>query len=471
MSLLSINITEFAGRFHPVLVHLPVGILLLAALFIILSKFERFQSLREAITISLFLGALSAIASCVTGFLLSKTESYEPALLFKHQWFAVSTALISVVAFFLHLKNRRTEWIAGMIVILIMITGHLGGSITHGSDFLTKAFTSGTSKGGEAYGNPILNVQESHAFKDVIKPILDARCVACHGPNKQKGKVRLDEPEFILKGGENGLTIVPGKPMESMVIKRIILRKDNKDHMPPIEKPQLNAREIDLLSWWIASGADFDRQVKDLEQNDKIKSILKSLESGKTTVVTVTSFLPEQNVEKASEAAIKKLHDRGVAIVPIAQNGNYLSANFVAVESFTGNDLQMLESVKKQLIWLNLGNLGLTDSNLEAIGKLFQLRMLHLQKTKIGDQGIKSLSNLSELQYLNLGATNVTVKGVEQLSGLKNLRQLFLYQTAISGDDLTKLKRLFPKTYIETGGFEVPKLDSDTTVLKAPVIK
>ena len=466
--ILSFNVTEFIGRFHPVLVHMPVGILMLAAIFIWLAKSERFESLKSAITISLFLGMLSAIASCITGFLLSKTDSYEEALLFKHQWFAIATALISLVIYYLHLKNRETKWVAVVMVLFVMITGHLGGSITHGSDFLTKAFS---SSGNSGNNKSIPNVQETNAFSTIIKPLLDAKCIACHGPNKQKGKLRFDEPGFISKGGEDGSVIVAGNAAESAMIKKILLPKDNKDHMPPAEKPQLSKQDIELLQWWITTGAKYDLKVKELPQTDHIKSILNSLESGKRDEQVVIAYFPGQTVGKAPEAAVQQLIDRGIAIVPIAQNSNYLSANFVAVESFTGKDLMLLEPVKKQLIWLKMGNSGLTDPDLEAVGKLPNLRMLFLQNTKITDQGLPQLSNLSELQYLNLGGTKVTSKGVGQLKGLKNLRQLFLFQTAIIGDDLDKLRQLFSNTVIDAGGYEVPKLVSDTTVLKAPIGK
>ena len=468
MVILSINIPEFIGRFHPVLVHMPVGILMLAAIFIWLAKSERFESLRSAISISLFLGMLSALASCVTGFLLSKTDSYEESLLFKHQWFAIATALISLIIYYLHLKNRETKWVAAVMVLFVMITGHLGGSITHGSDFLTKALSS-SDAGGD--NKSISNVQEAVVYSVVIKPMLEAKCIACHGPNKQKGKLRLDEPDFISKGGEAGAALIAGNAAESAMIKKILLPKENKDHMPPPEKPQLSKRDIELLKWWITTGARVDQKVKDLPQTDQIKSILKSLETGKTDEQVSISYFPEQTVGKAPEGAVRQIRDRGIAIVPIAQNSNYLSANFVAIESFTSKDLQLLESVKKQLIWLKLGYLKVTDDDLSAIGKLTNLRMLYLQKTKITDQGLTQISNLSELQYLNLGGTNVTAKGLELLKGLKNLRQLYLFQTPLSGDELDRLRKLFSNTIIDAGGYEVPKLVSDTTVLKAPVVK
>ena len=471
MVLLSFSVTEFIGRFHPVVVHMPIGILLLAAIFIVLSGGSKFQSLKDAISISLFLGMLSAIASCVTGFLLSKTDSYDPSLLFKHQWFAISVAVISVIAWYLHLKNRDIRWFAGVMVVLVMITGHLGGSITHGSDFLTKAFSAQRTGGGESYGKPIPNVQEAIAYSAVIRPILEAKCLSCHGPNKQKGKLRLDEPGFILRGGEDGRTIIAGKPLESSLFKRVLLPKENKDHMPPIEKPQLSKQDIDLLNWWISTGANFDHKVKDLDQNDKIKSILKSLESEKVFEEPAISDFPEQPVEKAPETVVQKLQDRGIAVVSIAQNSNYVSANFVAVESFTENDLQLLESLRKQLIWLKLGNMPVSDAGLELVGKLSNLTRLYLQKTTITDQGLQKLSNLSELQYLNLAWTKITVKGLEQLKGLKNLRQLYLYKSAISVEELNNLKGQFPNVKIDTGEYQVPVLPGDTAVLKAPIVK
>jgi len=471
MITLSLNFAGFIGRFHPVLVHMPIGILLLAALFIELSKREKFRSLSQAVTISLFLGMLSAIASCITGYLLSGTESYDESLLFKHQWFAIGVALISIVTFYLHLKKKETRWVAGFMVLLVMITGHLGGSITHGSDFLTKAFASKVAGGGNTFGRPIHHVQEVVAYTSVIKPILDSKCFSCHGPNKQKGKLRLDEATFILKGGEGGAVVIAGKPMESVLIKRILLARENKDHMPPSEKSQLSKQDIDLLNWWISTGASFDRKVSDLGQSEKVKFILKSLESEKIIEETPLSDIPESQVEKAEEPALQKLRERGIAVVPIAQNSNYLCANFVAVESFTEKDLQLLEPIKKQLIWLKSGNLKISDQGLETLGKLQALTRLNLQKTKITDQGLQKLINLTELQYLNLAWTKVTAKGIEQLNGLKNLRQLYLFQTSVSVDELNSLKQQFPKVKIDPGGYEVPKFPGDTMVLKGPVVK
>jgi uncharacterized membrane protein/mono/diheme cytochrome c family protein len=467
MVVLLFSVTDFIGRFHPVLVHLPVGILLLAVLFQWLSAKEKFQSLYPAIDIALLCGMLSAIASCVSGYLLSISGDYDEAVIFKHQWFGISVAIISVIAYFLHKrKNGQTKWVMPLLALLIIITGHLGGSITHGADYLTKAFSSDDKELIGAKRKPVPNVQEAVAYTDVIKPILESRCYSCHGPSKQKGKLRLDQPDFILKGGKDGEIIVAGKADESVLIKRIFLSKENKDHMPPIEKPSLSKQEMELLHWWITSGADFSKKVKELSQTEKIKPTLLALQSAEVKEDIKLSDIPLKAVDKGPSAAIKKLQDRGVAVLPVAQNSNYLSANFVAVDSFTEKDLQLLQPLNKQLIWLKLGNLKLTDAHLEAIAKLTSLTRLFIEKTLVTDKGMQQLKNCLQLQYINLAGTKVTTKGLQELKALKNLQQIYLYQISITGSEWASLKKIFPTTIIDTGGYKVQALDSDTMELK-----
>jgi uncharacterized membrane protein len=143
IAILLFSLTEFIGRFHPVLVHLPIGMLLLAAIFQLISLKQKTASLGPAINITLFGGMMSAIFSAVSGYLLSTTEDYDASLISTHQWFGIAVAVISIGAYILNkLQNRYTKWVILIMTILVVITGHLGGSITHGSDYLTKVFSS-----------------------------------------------------------------------------------------------------------------------------------------------------------------------------------------------------------------------------------------------------------------------------------------------------------------------------------------
>ncbi|SDL78992.1 Uncharacterized membrane protein [Daejeonella rubra] len=465
------NITEFIGRFHPVLVHLPIGVLLVAALFQWLSSKEKYQSLSIAVSIALFWGMISAILSCISGYLLSNSGDYDGDLISNHQWFGIAVANISILAYGLNRRKKDNIWVTGLMVLLIIITGHLGGSITHGSDYLFKAFSNSDSNAITTKRIPIPDINEALVYNDVIRPILTAKCYKCHGPDKQKGKLRLDMPDLILKGGKGGLVLVGGKVDESELIKRILLAKDSDDHMPPLEQPQLTKSELDLLHWWVSSGADFNKKVNALVQTDKIKPVLLALQSEEVKEELKLSDVPAESVEIADAGAIKQLQERGIALTAVAQNSNYLFANFVAVEGLTEKDLQLLDPIRKQLIWLKLGDSNLKDQMLGSISALSSLTRLSLERTAITDQGIGQLKNLEKLQYLNLLGTKVSAKGLEQLKSLKELRQIFLFQTSIKPEEAEQLKKIFPKAMIDFGGYKLQFLESDTTELKDPKLK
>src|SRR5688572_21221675 len=83
-----------------------------------------------------------------------------------------------------------------------------------------------------------------------VKPLLRAKCVACHGALRQKAKLRLDAGPLILLGGRNGPAVVAGKPDESLVLAAV----QGKGHprMPPEgEGEQLTEKEVKLLRDWI----------------------------------------------------------------------------------------------------------------------------------------------------------------------------------------------------------------------------
>jgi mono/diheme cytochrome c family protein len=89
-------------------------------------------------------------------------------------------------------------------------------------------------------------------FLDHVRPLLAARCVSCHGPDKQKGKLRLDSREALLKGGETGPAIVPGDAAKSLLLQ--VVRHELKDlKMPPKEK--LSVADIAVLERWVKDGA------------------------------------------------------------------------------------------------------------------------------------------------------------------------------------------------------------------------
>ncbi len=92
-----------------------------------------------------------------------------------------------------------------------------------------------------------------------IAPVFEKSCVKCHGPEKPKGKLRLDSLAGVLKGGEDGKVIIPGDSAGSMLVHNIAHAGDPDDYMPPPKNKAgigpLTPEQIGLIRAWIDQGA------------------------------------------------------------------------------------------------------------------------------------------------------------------------------------------------------------------------
>ena len=455
---------DFTGRLHPVIVHLPIGILLLACMFELFTRSNRYSFFRPVIQTMIFWGMLSALAAVVTGLLLEGSGEYEEEFAEPHQWSGITAATLSIILYILYRKNAKRNFVkifSAMVLVMIAITGHLGGTVTRGPEFLTEPFNQSTHK--TVTIKPIPNIQNVVAFNDVVQPILKEGCYNCHGPNKQKGKLRFDEKEAIIKGGKSGKTVVAGKPEESEMIKRLLLPRDHEDHMPPKNKAQLTKQQISVLQWWVNAGADFNKKVSELKQSENIKPVLLALETGTVIPENELTEVPEEPVNAGDTAIIRKLSASGVMVMPVARNSNYLSASFVNAGNMADTLVKLLEPLKKQLIALKLDQSNVTDSTLTTISNLSNLRRLQLSNTAISDAGLVKLRKLKELGSLNVVGTKVTATGVMQMKDLKSLKYLYLYKTSITEQEREELKKSFPETALDFGNYSLPMLATDTT--------
>lgn len=102
-------------------------------------------------------------------------------------------------------------------------------------------------------------------FENKVRPLLAERCLECHGPEKHKANLRLDSLAAILKGGDSGPALVPGKPEESLLVQAIGYTSDIK--MPP--KSKLPEREIADFTQWVKLGAPWPNSKPNGEPNTK----------------------------------------------------------------------------------------------------------------------------------------------------------------------------------------------------------
>lgn len=418
---------DFIGKVHPLLVHLPIGFLLIAVVFIWIKEPGR------VLKISIGLGALAAIASVITGLLLSNNQGYN-AEVQPHKWSGISLMIVSIALWFTPEKFLKPGSI--VMTVLVVLTGHLGGTLTHGSIIEEK----------EADNLDVSHLDFNNAifYDDAVKPILEARCYSCHGPYKQKGGLRLDSQEAIDKGGKNGKAIVSGNPGESEISKRIELPLDDEDHMPPKEKRQLTDQEKKLISLWIASGADFTKKISE-SLDEKETSELKSKETGEIV-------LPE--IDPANEDIIKKLVEENLAITHVSNGSNFLSVNFVSVPNEAEKLFEELRPIATNVYSLKMNNARIATFSLTDFENLAEL---NLSNTQVSDIMLDEILKCKSLVRLNLANTKVT--NVDTLSALENLRYLNVYGTSVKEVNL-------PKVEIEKGNYDVPTFKSDTTFVK-----
>jgi uncharacterized membrane protein len=450
-------------------VHLPIGILLFAILIHGLSYKKRFSNFDSILPFTYLIGAIAAILSCLSGLALSTNGEYDEQILFYHQWLGITVAIISMVGAYFTKKQKTTitKWISITLLLLILITGHYGGTLTHGEGFLTK---SNTTQIKVATKPIITNTQEAFLYADMIQPVLEEKCYGCHSKIKQKGKLRLDTKEWILKGGEDGIVIHNGTAVNSPLYKRIILDPVDEKHMPPKGKPQITEQERILIEWWINSGGYFDKKIKELVQPANIVPILLSLEKNSSKPL-VNDEVPLNEIKPANQNSINQLTKIGVTILKVANTSNYLTANFITVVNSNDTIANLIKSVSANMVWLKMPRMNFTNSVVAAIASCDSLTKLNIEHANITDNQLNQFQNLTRIRYLNLVGTKITLQGLLQLKNLNQLSELYLGETPISNKDSLLIQKAFPKAKIIFGNYRTQNLPSDTVVLKAPLKK
>jgi hypothetical protein len=275
------DFTLFVGRFHPLAVHLPIGVVLLVGAAEVATLSPRLRPrLEPAIGLALVPLAVLTAGTFLLGHLLARSGDFAPRLIAVHRraelFAAVGICLLPLGwAYQLDRVTTRARAayraLLGLTLVSLSAGAHFGGTLTHGDAYLTRYAPSplrGLLGASEPKAAPSasshVKTAEPHLFADVVQPLLIERCAPCHGAEKVKAGLRLDSLDAILKGGEDGAVVTPRAPDDSELLRRVLLPEDDDDHMPPEGKRGLAAPEIALLRFWIDRGADDRVLVRDL---------------------------------------------------------------------------------------------------------------------------------------------------------------------------------------------------------------
>ena len=403
------DLITFIGRFHPLWVHLPIGFLIIAVFFKAYMVYWKKPAMQEAVNFSLLLGTISALVAAVLGFMLSQSGGYDGDLLDIHLVAGWTTVIISAIAWWvnkneLRFSKKLNYTVLGFMILALSVTGHFGGSLTHGEDYLT-AFAPFGEKQEETKGRVLAKVEDAEVFTDVIQPVLRSKCQSCHRSGKSKGELNLASYETMLKGGENGPVFIAADAEKSELIRRVTLRSDHDDFMPAEGKKPLTEEEIQVLIWWITKGKA-DPKVSLMDADEEIiawaKPRLNILGGEKMIAVSIdTAYL--KNLEKMGFRVRVLSHETGALDVVLPSD--------VAKEKAT-DLLKALLPIKEQIYWLSLAGTGIQDSDLNQVAQFSNLQRLRIENNPISDSGISSLRSLSKLESLNLNGTKISESGL-----------------------------------------------------------
>lgn len=441
---------QVAGRLHPALLHLPIGLLaFLAILLVAQSKFTK-EAFHTFTVILLILISFTSSITALFGFFLYRQGDFGAEVVKQHK---ISGIVLSVLCYLLILlfdcyEKKRVAFLslAFVTMAVVVFVGHTGGTLTHGENYVFAPLQTSSET------MPL----DSTVFRKAVYPILEKKCISCHNKTKPKGKLVMTSVAEFMKGGKEGVEWVEGNPDESRMIKYIQLPLEHDDHMPPDGKPQLSKLEISMLQSWIKAGADFDKILNEVPEEDTLKLLA-------TALANATSKpLVEKHYEfsAASAKTIEELNSPFRTVFSVYRNSPALQADFFVRKSFDIKSLEELRTVKDQLVVLNLSKMPVTDNDLKIIENFKNLETLNLNFTEIKGAGLTSMKSLEHLTSLSLAGTEVKMQDIKTLMELPSLTELFIWNTKISEEEKQQLVKNYPKVVISTSQFK------DNTVLR-----
>lgn len=409
---------QFFGRFHPLLVHLPIGLIVLLPVLEILGT--RRPSLREAAGLVLLFALVTCLVAILFGITLAYGSGESGTTVTRHLRGGVLLALELMLCLaarqtLLERQHSRAYFaLLGAVLLTLTWTAHQGGSLTYGSDYLTRYMPPAIKR---FVAPSAVSSHPNSFFARHIFPVLDAKCVSCHGTNKEQGGLRLDSYESLMAGGKDGIVIAPRNPDGSLLLKKVTLPPSDPHFMPAEGRAPLTPDEIARIHAWVLAGAS--------PQSRNVPGIFIAgdEEEAPPPVGDYSALMPE--IQQMQQA-------QGAKLVPVSakpSDGLILRTTDVAA-SFDDAQLAKFQRFAPFVVEAELERTAVTDAGIDTLVQFKNLRVLHLEGTAVTGQTFGKLSSLSQLRYLNLSATKVTSDALTPLKAMPNLRHLYLFNTS-----------------------------------------
>lgn len=453
------------GKFHPLFLHFPIVLSICIGLYLVFVPAGKLAKVIEQQV--LLTNAFIAVLVAITGLFLSKENTYAENLMTQHQWGGVAIALFSWALVFINNyyvkfqtnKILRVE-IGIFLLVLVIVFTHKGAQLTHGEDVLS--FPKNKISTIDTVAKKVLDSTAS-IYEKAVQPILLDKCVGCHGPNKVKGNLLLDNKEHILKGGKHGSVLdLTGT---SSIIERIHLPLAEEKHMPPDGKPQLTPSEIKILNDWISAGGDFNKKIVELEKTDSLYLLAKSYQAPVEKIKNKGNAGPDMSEYNTNYCNVQYIYP----------GSNLIEVNFFQGSFYDREQLKKLDKIKEQIVSLNMQTMPLQQEDMAIITGFKQLERLNLNYTGLNSTSLAPIKTLSKLQSLSIAGIEASVSELSNLVKGSSIKILHIWNTKIKKDQV-QLIQSQNKNLVVTVGDNLeneiikiinPSIEQDSSIIPA----
>jgi len=434
-----LDIFTFFGRFHPLIVHLPIGFILLAIIFASLSHYKRYVFLSRAVPFTLLIGFVSAVTASMLGYMLSLTGDYDGLTLKNHMLGAISLTLLtgillgietSVFKKLISIPRRMFSVLSIAAFLLVVYTGHQGANLTHGKDYISMETLFRRPR------EKPLKAEDAMIFEDVVHPILEDRCMQCHQRSKRKGQLSMESLASILKGGKHGPAVVPGSLAESELFRRITLDAGHEDFMPAEGKTPLTKSQTEIIRWWIEKAMAVEQkkisEITGHQHAVPLVAFLLGLDSH--SIGDVQGFAEHEinaNIPSGIDMdLVENLRMKGMTVrvmfhKPVMLDVTLPSRSGIKIQDLTNE----LKPLAMNIVWLNLSDNGLTERDLAILKDMANLQKLRLEKNPISDGISDYLAGLKYLEAVNLNETKITNSCLDSLQQNHAIKRIYVWRT------------------------------------------